>query len=135
MGSLACRGRGQFQREQESLRRLRHPYIASLFDAGVASDGTPWLAMGQVDGSRIDEWCDARGLDVSARVKLVLQVCEALAHAHRNLVIHRDIKPSNVLVAADGRGRRPDFGIACLVRGRRRVSGWARVCQYRVMLV
>src|SRR3546814_15706455 len=96
MGSLAGRGRRQFLREQESLLRLRHPYIAPLFDAGVASDGTPWLAMGQVDGSRIDEWCDARGLDVSARGKLVLQVCEALAHAHRNLVIHRDINPDNV---------------------------------------
>src|SRR3546814_8223015 len=114
MGSLAGRGRRQFLREQESLLRLRHPYIAPLFDAGVASDGTPWLAMGQVDGSRIDEWCDARGLDVSARVKLVLQVCEALAHAHRNLVIHRDIKPSNVLVDADGRVRLLAFGIACL---------------------
>jgi len=112
LGTLAEGGRRQFLREQASLVRLRHPYIAPLFDAGVADDGTPWLAMALVEGTRIDAWCDARGLDARARVRLVLQVCEAVAHAHRNLVIHRDIKPSNVLVDEDGRVRLLDFGIA-----------------------
>src|SRR5690606_14955684 len=107
-------GRAQFLREPQILLRLRHPCIAPLHDAGIAEDGTPWLAMALVEGARIDDWCAARTLDAHARVRLVLQVCEAVAHAHRSLVIHRDIKPSNVLVDQDGRVRLLDFGIARL---------------------
>jgi len=117
LGALADVGRAQFLREQQMLLRLRHPYIAPLHDAGIAGDGTPWLAMALVEGARIDDWCAARTLDAHARVRLVLQVCEAVAHAHRSLVIHRDIKPSNVLVDQDGRVRLLDFGIARLGEG------------------
>ena len=112
LGTLAGDGGRRFVREQSVLVRLRHPYIVPLYDAGVAEDGTPWLAMARVDGLPIDAWCEARGLDRPARVRLLLQVCEAVAHAHRNLVIHRDIKPSNVLVDDDGCVRLLDFGIA-----------------------
>src|SRR5690606_26946294 len=112
LGALADAGRDQFLREQQMLLRLRHPYIAPLHDAGIADDGTPWLAMALVEGVRIDQWCDGQALDAHARVRLVLQVCEAVAHAHRSLVIHRDIKPSNVMVDEDGRVRLLDFGIA-----------------------
>ena len=117
LGALAQAGRDQFLREQQMLLRLRHPYIAPLHDAGIADDGTPWLAMALVEGARIDDWCEARTLDAHARVRLVLQVCEAVAHAHRSLVIHRDIKPSNVLVDQDGHVRLLDFGIARLGDG------------------
>src|SRR5690606_20683116 len=112
LGALADAGRDQVLREQQMLLRLRHPYIAPLHDAGIAGDGTPWLAMALVEGVRIDQWCDGQALDAHARVRLVLQVCEAVAHAHRSLVIHRDIKPSNVMVDEDGRVRLLDFGIA-----------------------
>src|SRR5690606_18513149 len=74
LGALADAGRDQFLREQQMLLRLRHPYIAPLHDAGIAADGTPWLAMALVDGARIDDWCDARALDARDRVRLVLQV-------------------------------------------------------------
>src|SRR5690554_6346522 len=117
LGALADAGRDQFLREQQMLLRLRHPYIAPLHDAGIAEDGTPWLAMALVEGARIDDWCEARTLDAHARVRLVLQVCEAVAHAHRSLVIHRDIKPSSVLVDQDGHVRLLDFGIARLGDG------------------
>jgi len=112
MGTLAGSGSRQFLQEQASLLRLRHPYIVPLLDAGVAGDGTPWLAMALVRGERIDAWCERQALGQRARIVLALQVCEAVAHAHRNLVIHRDIKPSNVLVDEDGRVRLLDFGIA-----------------------
>ena len=112
LGTLAGDGGRRFVREQSVLVRLRHPYIVPLYDAGVADDGTPWLAMARVEGLPIDGWCEARSLDPRARVRLLLQVCEAVAHAHRNLVIHRDIKPSNVLVDEDGCVRLLDFGIA-----------------------
>ncbi len=117
LAALAGSGRERFLHEQDVLLRLRHPWIAPLFDAGIADDGTPWLAMALVDGQRIDAWCAASNADVRKRVGLVLDVCEAVAHAHRNLVIHRDIKPSNVLVDDSGRVRLLDFGIARLHQG------------------
>ncbi|WP_454832852.1 protein kinase domain-containing protein [Pseudoxanthomonas wuyuanensis] len=117
LGSLAQLGRERFLREQQALLRLRHAYIAALYDAGVSADGTPWLAMEWVDGEPIDRWCSRHGLDAAARVRLLLQVCEALDCSHRNLVVHRDIKPSNVLVDADGRVRVLDFGIARTLDG------------------
>lgn len=112
LGALAGAGRERFLREQQALLRLRHPYIVPLYDAGLADDGTPWLAMALVEGERIDRWCERRALDIEGRVRLVLQVGEALSYAHRNLVIHRDMKPSNVLVDDDGHIRLLDFGIA-----------------------
>ncbi len=115
LGALAGPGAERFRREQSILARLRHPRIATLLDAGVEADGTPWLAMALVEGERIDHWCEARGLDARARVRLLLDVCEAVAYAHRNLVVHRDLKPSNVLVDAEGHVRLLDFGIARLV--------------------
>ena len=114
LGALAEGGRERFLREQQALLRLRHPCIVDLYDAGIADDGTPWLAMARVRGERIDAWCSARRLGVHDRVGLVLQVCDAVASAHRSLVIHRDIKPSNVLVDGDGYPRLLDFGIARL---------------------
>ena len=112
LGSVAREGRDRFLHEQQALLRLRHPYIAALYDAGVSTDGTPWLAMQLVEGEPIDQWCTRHRLDAAARVRLLLQVCEALDYSHRNLVVHRDIKPSNVLVDGDGHVRVLDFGIA-----------------------
>src|SRR5690606_19351408 len=117
LGSVARHGRDRFLQEQQALLRLRHPYIAALYDAGVSADGTPWLAMQLVEGEPIDRWCTRRGLDAAARVRLMLQVCAALDYSHRNLVVHRDIKPSNVLVDADGHVRVLDFGIARTLDG------------------
>ncbi|GGA83375.1 serine/threonine protein kinase [Arenimonas soli] len=118
LGALVAGGANRFRREQAILARLEHPHIASLVDCGVAEDGTPWLAMPLVDGQPIDVWCDERGLGVGARVTLMLDVCDAVAYAHRNLVIHRDIKPSNVLVDKEGYVRLLDFGIGGLLESR-----------------
>jgi tetratricopeptide (TPR) repeat protein len=115
LGALAAHGAARFEQEQAVLARLRHPHIATLFEAGRADDGTPWLAMALVDGVTIDVWCARQRLGVRAIVMLMLDVCAAVAHAHRNLVIHRDIKPSNVLVDENGHVRLLDFGIARLV--------------------
>lgn len=108
-------GRVRFEREIDILVRLRHPGIAPVFDAGIAADGTPWFAMALVEGVSIDAWCQEQGLDVDRRVALLLQVCDAVEHAHRHLVIHRDIKPGNVLVDRDGRAVLLDFGISRLL--------------------
>ena len=105
-------GRARFEREIDILVRLRHPGIAPVYEAGVAEDGTPWFAMALVDGVDIERWCADQDLGVAARVALMLQVCAAVEHAHRHLVIHRDIKPGNVLVDREGRVVLLDFGIS-----------------------
>ena len=70
-----------------------------------------------VEGEAITDWCRARDLDVEARLKLFLQVCEAVSHAHANLIVHRDLKPSNILVTPLDEVRLLDFGIAKLLDG------------------
>ncbi len=102
----------RFRRERQVLANLEHPGIARLVDGGTAADGTPYLVMEYVEGVPVDAWADTEGLSVRARLELFLEVCEAVQHAHDNLVVHRDLKPRNVLVAADGRVKLLDFGIA-----------------------
>ena len=105
----------RFAREGELLARLTHPHIAQLLDAGFASDGTRYLVLEYVQGLRIDHWCDQRKLDLAARLRLLLQVCEAVAFAHANLIVHRDLKPANILVTSEGHVKLLDFGVAKLL--------------------
>lgn len=105
--------RRRFEEEVRLLARLEHPNIARLYDAGV-DDGVSYLVMELVEGSRIDDYCDAEGMDANERIILFESVCEAVQHAHQNLVVHRDLKPSNILVAPDGCAKLLDFGIAKL---------------------
>jgi serine/threonine-protein kinase len=112
---LAGKGAARFRREGEILARLSHPHIARLLDAGVAQGDYPYLILEHVEGEPIDRWCDARALCVEARVRLFLDVLDAVAHAHQNLILHRDLKPPNILVTADGQVKLLDFGIAKLL--------------------
>ncbi|MET0717876.1 MAG: serine/threonine-protein kinase, partial [Pseudoxanthomonas sp.] len=105
----------RFSREREILARLAHPNIARLLDAGIGSEGQPYLALEYVQGIPITDYCQAHGLSVETRLKLFLQVCEAVSHAHANLIVHRDLKPSNILVTPTGEVRLLDFGIAKLL--------------------
>ena len=105
----------RMDRERDILSTLEHPNIARLYDAGVTPGGRPYLALEYVDGRPIDQYCAAEAPDVRARVRLFLQVVEAVAYAHGRLVVHRDLKPSNILVTRDGQIRLLDFGIAKLL--------------------
>lgn len=102
----------RFLRERQMLALLRHPYIASLIDAGSTADGIPYAVLEQVDGVPIDDFCESKHLDTAARIQLILKLCEAVTFAHRNLIVHRDLKPDNVLVTSDGVPKLLDFGIA-----------------------
>jgi serine/threonine-protein kinase len=105
----------RFRRERQILASLEHPNIAALYDGGVMADGRPFLVMEYIDGAPITTWCTARSLPLRERVALFRQVCAAVHHAHKNLVIHRDLKPGNILVADDGTVKLLDFGIAKLL--------------------
>src|SRR6185503_9235370 len=105
----------RFRSERQILAGLTHPNIAHLLDGGVTADGKPWLALEYVDGVDLLAYCDGERLDLPARLRLFLTVCDAVAHAHARLVVHRDLKPSNLLVTRDGQVKLLDFGIAKLV--------------------
>jgi serine/threonine-protein kinase len=102
-------------REREILATLNHPNIARLYDAGITTEGQPYLALEYVEGRRIDEFVAEGSLDLRRLLSLFLQVTDAVAHAHSHLVVHRDLKPSNILVTDGGHTRLFDFGIAKLL--------------------
>jgi tetratricopeptide (TPR) repeat protein len=102
----------RFSDERQILARLDHPNITRLLDSGVDAAGVPYLVMEHVEGVAITSWCRQRKAPVRQRLGLFLKVCEAVQHAHRNLVIHRDIKPANILVSEGGEPKLLDFGIA-----------------------
>jgi non-specific serine/threonine protein kinase/serine/threonine-protein kinase len=104
----------RFRQERQILASLAHPNIARLLDGGTTSDGLPYLVMEYVDGTPIDSYCRERALSITDKLHLFLQLCGAVEHAHRALIIHRDIKPANVLVTPDGVPALLDFGIAKL---------------------
>ncbi len=106
---------GRFQAERQILARLEHPGIARLLDGGMSEDGRPFMVVELVDGSPITEWCREHGCDLPRRLQLFTAICDAVAYAHRNLVVHRDLKPSNLLVRADGSIKLLDFGVARLL--------------------
>jgi serine/threonine protein kinase/tetratricopeptide (TPR) repeat protein len=108
---------GRFRREGHILAKVTHPHIAHLIDAGVTEAGQPYLVLELVEGEHIDRYCNQHALPLRSRIRLFLQVLEAVAHAHANLIVHRDIKPTNVLVRSDGEVKLLDFGIAKLVEG------------------
>lgn len=107
--------RERFLRERRILARLNHPNIARLLDGGLDDDGNPYFAMELVDGVSITRYAHEQALDLRARLRLLIVVCEAVAYAQINLIVHRDIKPSNVLVNASGQVKLLDFGIAKLL--------------------
>ncbi len=114
-GTLATQ---RFEREGRILARLEHPHIARLLDAGVTADsegGQPYLVLELVRGEPIDRWCDEHRLDVQARLRLFVDVVQAVAAAHAQLVVHRDLKPGNVMVDGQGQVKLLDFGIARLL--------------------
>jgi serine/threonine-protein kinase len=102
-------------REREILATFNHPNIARLYDAGITSDGQPYLALEYVEGCSIDEFVAKSRPDLRRLLALFLEVTDAVADAHSHLVVHRDLKPSNILVTADEHVRLLDFGIAKLL--------------------
>lgn len=123
-GFTGAAARRRFLDEADLLARLDHPGVARVFAAGlhtVEDTEVPWLALEFVDdGLPITVHAEERWLDRDARVRLVVEICDAVGHAHQKGVLHRDLKPANVLVDSAGRVKVIDFGIAVdLGAGRR----------------
>ena len=105
----------RFQAERQSLAIMDHPAIAKVFDAGTTPQGQPYFVMEYVPGLPIAEYCDQKKLRIPERLKLFIQACEGVQHAHQKAIIHRDLKPANILVVeVDGKAvpRIIDFGLA-----------------------
>lgn len=102
----------RFLSERRILARLEHPNIARLIDGGVDSRGRPYFVMEWVDGLPLTDYANAHRLDADSRLRVFLKLCDAVAHAHRQLVVHRDLKPGNILVDTRGEPKLLDFGIA-----------------------
>ncbi|MBK8980073.1 MAG: serine/threonine protein kinase [Planctomycetes bacterium] len=116
-GVASAQALARFAVERQALALLAHPGIARIHDAGTTADGQPWYAMELVDGPTITDFARRYRLGLADRVRLVVQVCDALHHAHERGIVHRDLKPSNVLVQGDCDRAQPkliDFGIAKL---------------------
>ncbi len=113
----------RFEAERQALALMNHPNIAKVFDAGATESGRPYFVMELVRGVKITEYCDQHLLTTEERLKLFVQVCEAIQHAHQKGIIHRDIKPSNILVTTTLEGAALpvviDFGIAKATTDRR----------------
>ncbi len=106
----------RFEAERQALALMDHPNIAKVLDAGATASGRPYFVMELIRGVKITEYCDNNSLSLEERLKLFIQVCNAIQHAHQKGIIHRDIKPSNVLVTTTVEGQALpvviDFGIA-----------------------
>ncbi len=111
-GAGAARLTELFRRERQILASLRHPGIAALMDGGATADGRLYYVLEYIQGRPVIDYCRARHCTVDERLKLFVRICDAVAHAHRNLVIHRDIKPANILVTEAGSPKLLDFGLA-----------------------
>ena len=88
----------RFEAERQALALMDHPHIAKIFDGGATEKGRPYFVMELVRGLPITEYCDQNRLSTRARLELVIQVCQAVQHAHQKGIIHRDLKPSYILV-------------------------------------
>lgn len=111
-GLLSERLTSRFSRERQLLAQFSHPNIARLYDGGETEDGQPYIVMEKVDGVALNMWLEQAKAPLQDRLELFIKVCEAVGHAHSNLVIHRDLSPSNILVTPAGEPKLIDFGIA-----------------------
>ncbi|TWU13414.1 Serine/threonine-protein kinase PknB [Symmachiella macrocystis] len=106
---------GRFESERQALAMMDHPHVAKVLDAGTAADGRPYFVMELVKGTTITKFCDQQKLTTDERLRLFIDTCHAVQHAHQKGIIHRDLKPSNIMVTM--RDEKPivkviDFGVA-----------------------
>jgi serine/threonine protein kinase len=105
----------RFRNERQILAALDHPNIGRLLGGGTMEDDSPYFVMEYIEGRPLYQYADVHHLNINDRLRLFMQICDAVQYAHQKLVIHRDIKPGNILVSAAGVPKLLDFGIAKLL--------------------
>jgi tetratricopeptide (TPR) repeat protein len=108
--------RRRFEFETSILARLKDPGIAAIYEVGTFDDGgvsQPFFAMELVDGLPLDAYVTEQHPSIVDRLRLFIDICDAVQHAHQKGVIHRDLKPANILVTPTGAAKVLDFGVAC----------------------
>ncbi|HEY9114411.1 MAG TPA: serine/threonine-protein kinase, partial [Bacteroidales bacterium] len=101
--------------EQQILAKLRHPNIATLYDAGITAGNVPYFIMEYIDGVPVDEYVTLENLNLNKRLAIFEQVADAVAYAHAHLILHLDLKPGNILIGNEGKVKLLDFGIATAI--------------------
>jgi len=101
-----------FEREAQTLARLKHPAIAAVYEGGQTVDGERFFAMELVHGAPLNQYVQENRVPRRQRLVLFQQICHAINYAHQRGVIHRDLKPNNILVDVEGRPKVLDFGLA-----------------------
>ena len=105
----------RFEQEFQTLGRFHHPGIAQIYEAGTADTGfgfQPFFAMELINGKPLGAYAGAEHLNTRQRLALMIQICEAVQHAHQHGIIHRDLKPGNILVDETGQPKILDFGLS-----------------------
>ena len=105
----------RFEQESQMLGRLHHPGIAQIYEAGTAdtpSGPEPYFAMEIIHGKPLIEYANEAKLSTRQRLTLMIEICEAVQHAHQRGIVHRDLKPGNILVEESGQPKILDFGLA-----------------------
>ncbi len=105
----------RFEAERQALAMMDHPNIAKVLDAGLTENRRPYFVMEYIKGLPLTKYCDDVKLSIEERLKLFIQICQAVQHAHQKGIIHRDLKPTNILIALyDGKPvpKVIDFGLA-----------------------
>lgn len=119
-GALTTDAYRRFENESEVLGRLRHPYIAQVYSAGICNvlgAQVPYFVMEFIDGGvSVTRYAASNALPLKERLDLFCKICDAVAHGHKNQVVHRDLKPSNILVDGSGLPKVIDFGVARSLR-------------------
>jgi len=112
-GARGPEARRRFVQEARSAAKLSHSHIVQAIDAGE-TEGYPYFIQEFVDGKTVDDLLKEGGgpLPEPKAVKIIIQIAEALAHAHSRGFIHRDVKPKNIMLTKDGAAKLADMGLA-----------------------
>lgn len=109
MGSASAK---RFEWERQVLARIKHPGVARIIDGGTTKEGHLYYVMELVEGLDLRDWLNNSRPSLTERLRCLKSIAEAVAQAHRLLIIHRDIKPANVRIDQNGQPKLLDFGIA-----------------------
>ena len=102
----------RFKVEAQAVASLSHPNVVSIYDVGHQDD-VHYIVMEYVDGMTLKEFINKHGaINWQDAIKITIQICSAIEHAHKNNIVHRDIKPHNILLTKEGIAKVTDFGIA-----------------------